>query len=301
MAYDPLAESASWFARATGYQKGTSEYDEFVKKMEELLNKPYDKITPDKPDTPKYDEMDMDERSYEELQELARNQLEEYRLQQQNAINNKKETESNALNDSLANAEKLLQQRQEEIEAGYEIAKDSLNSDLNKRGLSRSSIAANTNTKLENSKASAINENQNQYSQHLQEIQSQLSKLEAERLQALDQFDITYAAKLTTSINELVQARDKANVDALKYNNSIKEQIQNDYGDSLVNTEKEETINQAAKEKQMQERQQEFYNQARVVLASMSPKEVRQKLEKDPIFRNLPQHMYTALFREFVK
>jgi hypothetical protein len=299
--YDAIKETANWFARNSGYSKGSSEYDEFVKKMEELLNKPYESVTPDKPNAPQYTEMGTDDRTNQQLSDLARQQLEEYRQQQQNAINNKKESEEQALNSNRDTAEQLLKDRQQQIEGSYEQASDSLNNDLLKRGLARSSIAANSNAKLETSKLDAINQNQAQYTQQLQDIQAQLSQLEAQRLQALDQFDISYAAKLTTTINELVQARDKTNADAIKYNNSIQQQIRDDYSNSLSDREKEISLNQTAQDRELQARQQEMFKQARQVLANMSPKEARAKLEKDPIFKNLPTHMHTALFREFVR
>lgn len=301
MAYDPIKESANWFARSTGNGKGTSEYDDFVKKMQDLLNKPYDSVGPNKPDAPDYGQMGMDERSNDELSELAKKQLEEYKQQQQNAINNKTESESNALKESQDNADKILEDRQNQLEDSYSQARDSLNNDMLKRGLARSSIAVNTNTKLENNKLDAINQVQTQHDETLQKIQTQLSQLEAQRLQALDQFDIAFAAKLTTTINDLIQARDKANADAIKFNNNVQHQIQQDYGDQLSYAQKEQALNEAAQAKQKKEREEQFYNEARKVLANMTEKEAKDKLENDPIFKNIPQYMHTQLYREFVR
>lgn len=301
MAYDAVKEASNWYTRMSGKSAGSSEYDDFVKKMQDLMDKPYESYVPEKPDKPEYGQMQMDDRTNDELSDLAKAMLEEYRQQNQKAIENAKNSETAALNKDKETADRLAKERQDEIEQGFGQAQSGLNDELLKRGLARSSIAANTNTKLQESKANAINDTQKQYAQTLADIESKLSNLDAQRQQALDQFDISFAAKLTTTINDLIKERDKANADAMKFNNDVLQQQQNDYANSLNNAGKEIELNETAKQAQLEERQKELYSAARQVLSTMSSKEAKEKLQNDPIFRNLPQYMHTALFREFVK
>ncbi|MDR3021097.1 MAG: hypothetical protein LBU60_00220 [Clostridiales bacterium] len=301
MAFDALKEASNWFQRLSGQGKGNSSYDQFVKDMEDLLNRPYDTISPNKPDSPDYTMMGQDNRTDQELNDLARAQLEEYYQKNLNAIDNANKSENEALNQDKKTAEELLQQRKDEIDSSYQDASSSLNNDLLRRGLARSSIAANTNTKLQQSKTDAINSTQQKHAETMQAIDSKIANLTAQRQQALDQFDIQFAAKVTMQMNELMQERDKANAEAMKFNNSVLQQIQNDYASNLSNAEKEFQLNEQSKEKQLQERQKEFFNTARKVLSTMSAKEAKDKLQNDPIFKNLPQYMHTALFREFVQ
>ena len=141
-----------------------------------------------------------------------------------------------------------------QIEKDYSAAINDLNNSLLKRGLARSSIAANLEGSALNEKAASLSEAAISASNKIGEIDSEISSLTAEKESALANLDIAKAATVTEQINALKKEREDKQQEVIKYNNEIEKDIaeynkylhdkENDkpqLTDNLEITEKEKT------------------------------------------------------------
>ena len=94
--------------------------------------------------------------------------------------------------------------------------------DALRRGLARSSIIVNKLNALENSKAQAKSDAASGLFDSINQIDNKLNELETARLNALDEFDIVYAAKIGAEIQKLNAERQARLDDVIKYNNTLK-------------------------------------------------------------------------------
>jgi len=190
-------------------------------------------------------------------------------------------------------------QKKSQIQDSYTKATVDNDRNLSQRGLQRSSIASNTANLIDNTKEQNLNDANQQFVDLIKNIDIQIGGLEQKRNKALQDFDIVYAAKLTQDINALMAEREKNNQAALKYNNNLNTQMQKDYQQYLKNQQDHDKQIDDAKAKQLLQRQQQLFEEARIVLKSMPITEARQKIENDPIFANLPYYMRTTLYNQF--
>ena len=92
------------------------------------------------------------------------------------------------------------------------------------RGLARSSIVANQLSENELNKQSSLYAVDRGLMEELNTINQNISVLDAQKQNALNAFDIAYAAKLEDKINKLTQDAEKKNQEIIKYNNTITRQ-----------------------------------------------------------------------------
>jgi len=301
MGFDPIKEISDWWSRLSGNDKSSAEYQDFVKRMQELMDKPYDiGDIAEVPDMPEYEYIEGDNRTDEELKELAKTNLKEYEQEMRRQIENSLKQESSTLDSNRQSAEQSKQDKTNQIESKYSQDKQNLTSDMSKQGLQRSSISSNKNAKLDETKDSEMKSVGKKYGDIIKNLDIKIAGLEDKRNQALADFDIVYAAKLTQNINQLISQRDKTNNEATRYNNELREQEQKDYGTYLSNKDKYESVVEAVKQKELEKRQQQFFEEAKQILKGLSPAQARDKLENDPIFNNLPNYLHNLLLKQFV-
>lgn len=208
------------------YKKNKKKKNDAIEQINDFINGyAEDKLPsrPKLPDVPQYERMEYEAPADEEVEKRAQDELAEYKALGERGIDNeigelKKKYAADSENERRAHA-----QARESLQKSYESAKQNTDYDMLKRGLSRSSIAANKKAALERDEAAAVESLNYAFGEKLGEINRNLNELSAKREKALDEFNLSYAAKLTERINELKEERREQTEKALKYNNSLAE------------------------------------------------------------------------------
>ena len=208
------------------YQENKKKKNTAQEEIEEFLDgygvdRPVEK--PQLPDAPEYERMEYDAPSDDEIKTRAENELGAYKSQSEKKIEDEMTALGEKFNSQLEDAKTRYDENTKKAEDAYGEAKRNTDSDMLKRGLARSSIAANKQAEIEQSRAAATLELGREYQKEAAALGEKINSLAAERERALSDFNIAYAAKITERIGELTAERDKKQTEALKYNNSLAE------------------------------------------------------------------------------
>ena len=111
------------------------------------------------------------------------------------------------------------------IEESYSTALKDVGNSLLKRGLARSSVAANLESGIMEGQAAALASAAADLNGRLAGLEKEITDLNSEREKALSELDIARAASVTERINNLKAERDEKMKEAVKYNNTIEEKI----------------------------------------------------------------------------
>ena len=207
------------------------------------------------PDAPTYERMQYDAPSDEQLRESAEKELEAYKAQGEKGID-EKIAALRAQYEAQAQTEKENSEAaHKKAEESYAAARQTVSDDLLKRGLARSSIAANKQAALGESEAAAKAQIAAEYARAAGELGAKIQALTAQRQAALNDFDLSYATRLGERIAELRAERDEKTAAALRYNNSLAEKEhaarvdktmkESDlYGEALSQRQKENDLRQ---------------------------------------------------------
>ena len=148
----------------------------------------------------------------------------EYKLSNVKQINDSAERNAADLNAGKDGLSTAAGQKLKEIETLYDAAKQSSSDDALKRGLACSSIIVNKLSALESEKTKLKADTSAGLIDSLNGIDNKINELETKRMDALDEFDLVYAAKLGEEIQKQKEERQKRLDEIIKYNNSLKKQ-----------------------------------------------------------------------------
>lgn len=170
----------------------------------------------------------LDEISYaaptdEMLRAQAEQSLAEYKAQQESAIRENSDRNAAAL---AAKREEYVSGKSDDAQAlgtAYKAAANNIDNDVLKRGLARSTIATTQKSELEKEYAGRAAEIAADYDKKIRELDTEISLVGAKLDAALNDFNLSYAAKLTQSLNKLKDERDEKSRKVTEYNNSIRE------------------------------------------------------------------------------
>ena len=260
------------------------------------------------PEPPSYERMEYEAPTDDDIKKAAEEELADFKNQSERGIDRENELLKEQYEANKAAAESKRDEATESISDAYGEAKKNVDADLLKRGLARSSIAANKVAAIEQNAAEKKNKIYEEYSKKVGELDDKINALAASREQALNDFNIAYAAKLTARINELKNERTKNTLDALKYNNSLTEK---EY-DAAVNKKMKESdlyseaLTQKSKENQLKERSEadylDIYNKIRSTLLSINSNDARDIVLNNPNIKNaLSSAYYYKLYDEFCR
>lgn len=261
------------------------------------------------PEGVKYDRIEYDAPTDEEIAAAAEKELAAYKAQGEQKVDGDIAAEREKLEKNKATGEAQLAADQAAIDDNYDIANKKVSDDVLKRGLARSSIAVNRMADLSEARAAEKNNAATAANARLAEITSELNSLDFKREQALNSFNISLAAKLTERINELKDERNDREIEALKYNNSLTEKEQKYAADKVIQDSKlySDALSQREKEDKYSEgygkdaaTQRAAYDRMRTALAGMSADAAKNTLRTDPFFeQNLSTYYYYKLYDEF--
>ncbi len=206
--------------------KSTENFDiEGIKVALEGIEKKYEaeypSLNPDESTMPQY--KDNSSKSYEEISQEAKEALSEYQMSNIGQIQDEYAEKMQELNLKEQKINMESDYDTEDLKAEAQLELEKKKADLISQGIERSSIA-------QNSKQAVVSQYDSELIRAIEEKQIAISEIELKRsmLQndmnaALEKFDIAYASKLESKIEELSKKYDEEMIALEKYNAKISE------------------------------------------------------------------------------
>ena len=271
--------------------------------MKQALSEIDDRFVTSADDLPppvEYDRIEYDAPTDEEIAEQAKESLEGYRASSVAEIrDDAEERRKNAESEKLA-ASEAARRAEKDAEEAYGTASRSLESDLIKRGLARSSVAAQESAAIEKDRAEAVTAARAAEDDELARIDSEINGLEADMNKALAAFDIAYAAELTERIAELTAEREEKRNEAIKYNNTLTEKERDDEFKLIEMTEDLVGEDGEVPADRLADYYEAKYSVLREYLSGLSDEQARITVRNDPFVReSLSDYFYYMLYDEF--
>ncbi len=255
-------------------------------------------------------EMSYTAPSDEDIASAAERELSQYRNDNISSITSnseKNETELNSKRDAYSSQ---LENDVAALDRSYAQAAESIDNDVLKRGLGRSSIAVGQKAELENEYMQRRAEVGSDYGKKISELDAEISSVSAKLEKALNDFNIAYAAKLNETVNKLKTERDEKIAEVEKYNNDVRyKQAQLDdqraktesklYSDALSQRAKENSQSMVSDERQ-DEIYKSIYNKMDEFLGSMSAENARLEIKNHTFYRqHLSDYYYYRLYDKY--
>lgn len=250
------------------------------------------------PELPSYERLEYSEPTDEEIRKSAEAELDDFARSEERSIRDRYAQKESDLSAKRDDDQTRFDADSDKLRQAYGEAAEALGNDVLKRGLARSSIAVNKQAEVGKAYAEGMRDLISERNDRLKEIDDELSSLDDQLKNALDDFRISYAAKLTQRMNELKSEREKNKADALKYNNSLEKE---EYEQRLA---REKSASSSSSKKMTEEQKsiaaRNVYEKAEELLNSLPFDEAKELFLNDPIFRNtLSDYYYYKLSYKF--
>ena len=226
-----------------------------------------------------------------ELESLAQAGLNSYASASRDNINSTADEKIASATKKRAEAQSDYDESVSAIASYYDDARKKSSDSALKRGLARSSIAQLGQDELTKSEAHARTSARADFDASLRALDDAITQAEQSRAQALREFDIAYAAKLTQELNELKSERDKKQTEVTKYNNDLAMRLAEyakdtaswaqKYEDAQIDLDAKKGVSGTGKASQ------EVYRAVVDYLSDMTPKEARKELDENPYYRTV--------------
>ncbi len=264
---------------------------------------------------PKLPDVKLEETVYkppsdEYLELLAKDALSNYKKQGEAAIRSDSAADAEALDKNRAQNVMSRDGELAALDKAYKTASDSIDADIIRRGLARSSIAVNEKSELYGERARQESEILRAYGDKIADIDAQISTVSQRLESALGDFNLSYAQKLNDKLEELKADRDKKAEEALKYNNSIKEKQAKLDADRLATESKlySEALSQHKTETSLDSLSPEarndlyksVYKKMDEFLSSLSEREAKLEIRNHTLYRDhLSDYYYYKLYDKY--
>lgn len=265
-----------------------------------------------KPTLPK---VNLQEKSYDApddmaLRQSAVSELASYRSESEKSIRQKSEAEAAALNakrDAYADAKRTTET---ELERQYEAAARAIDNDAVRRGLARSSIASVERGALEREYLNRSAEVAREYGVGMSKLESDIASVDKKLQDALNDFNLTYAAKLNKRLNELKAEREKKMQDVIEYNNEIKRKqaaLDNDrlktesalYSAALGQEKQANSLDSASSQRR-DDTYKAVYERMDAFLGSLDPQQALLEIRNHSMYRqHLSNYYYNRLYDKY--
>ena len=202
---------------------------------------------------PSFSRLDVPSKNSEEIESDAKNSLADYRNTGLSNIDSNFESKKDTLEQNKENLKENKASALNSISSAYNSARVNASNDALRRGLARSSIIVSVLDAFSKDEIDDINRVEKDYTDSLNAIDFEINALDAQRKQAINDFDIAYAVKLNDKINTLTSEFEKKQSEIIKYNNEIaeKEKEYRENYDKLVADIKEKNINSASEQSEL--------------------------------------------------
>ena len=161
--------------------------------------------------------------------EEAEESLKEYRETEKAKINNDYQAKLNNINNKESIAKAQANEKEQEIRKEAEYSQEKQVADNIKQGIEYSTIAQNKAQKLLSEIDKETQAAWTKANAELSRLSLERSVAESEFQSALENFDISYAAKLEKKISELSKEYTQKQAEAGEYNRKLNEQVGNTY------------------------------------------------------------------------
>ncbi len=268
---------------------------------------------PKKPEieVPVYDKITYTPKTDEEIENVATQELENYKnVALESYDKNYETTKQQKEQEKVLESEKKTQNESKVAKAYEESAREIANN-MSKQGMSNSSTSILLQEQNEVGKENELKNIANDYSNAISEIDIAIAKAESKRQEAINNFNVTYALKYAERVNKLKKERDEAIEQALKYNNEIakqefKDKIEKEktesklYTEALDQLQTEQSIENKAQYEVANSYNYRIYTILRKQLAGMSKEDAYNAVRNDPTYaENLTTSYYLQLVDEF--
>lgn len=265
-----------------------------------------------KPSLPKttLEEKKYDAPSDDTLKKTAESELADYKRNNENSLKQKSAAEKEELNSKRDTYEQARDRAGEELEKSYEAATRALDNDVVRRGLARSSIAAVERGALEREFLGKNAEIIREYTNNIAKLETDIAAVNKKLQEALNDFNLTYASKLTARLNELKTEREKKMQEVIEYNNEIKRKQADLDNDRLLTESKlySEALAQEKQEKSLDgvpaDRKDEIYRavykKMDEFLGSLDPSDALLEIRNHSMYRqHLSNYYYSKLYDKY--
>lgn len=258
----------------------------------------------------KLEETEYTPKSDAELENAARTELEEYKRTGENAVRDKSAAQEQTLRDRRDGYEKNRDAELAALEQKYDAAVKSVNNDAIKRGLARSSVATAALGNVESEYLKRNADIASGYGKKISELDAEISAVDGKLRTALDDFNLSYAARLNTRLNELKAEREQKIDSVTKYNNDVRERqaaldekrlrAQNElYAQELRNKQTAESVDGLSSE-QRDKIYKSVYDAMDRFLGGMDEHEARVEIRNHSFYReHLSDYYYARLFDKY--
>lgn len=240
----------------------------------------------------------------------AERELADYRKQGEAVIREKNAAENSSM---TAAREAYGADRDGELAALDERYRDAVRStdaDVIKRGLARSSVAAVGRAELEKEYLAKNAEISATYGKKIAELDGDIAALGSKLKTALDDFNLSYATRLTGRIAELKAERDKKIADVAEYNNNVRAKqaqldmqaakTQSELYDAALDQKKKENSVDGFTEEERDAMYASIFKAMDAYLGSMTENEARLELLNHSLYRDhLTNYYYARLFDKY--
>lgn len=249
----------------------------------------------------------LDEKEYTpptdaQLKNAAESELAEYKTRNEQAIAAKNAADADALAAQRKAAEKQLGEQISALDEAYRSAAQRVDNDVLKRGLARSSIAVNSKERLEGEYLGKAANVRAELGGKIADLDGQIAATGDKLKAALNDFNLTYAAKLNDKLASLKAEREKKIDEVLEYNNKIKaEQAALDaerektesklYSDAIEQRKKANSLDYLS-DGERDEIYKSVFNKLDAFLGSLSAKEAKHEIQSFPVYRDHLSNKY---------
>lgn len=250
------------------------------------------------------------------LKEQAANSLKDYEKTARQNIDDKAVAETAKLEKNKLAAESARNSSLNKIDEAYGQAKRDLDNDALKRGLARSSIAVAQSAELESGRAENRTRAENEYAAQVSELNRLLAEIETGKISSLAELKENMQTRIAEKTAELKDKAEKADKEAVKYNNTLAEKeasLEADrlkaeeaiYAQALANYEKAQALDKSSGSKTDRQTANMYaanYNKMDEFLSSMNRSDAAEILKGDPFFKaNLTEYLYYKLYDKYVR
>lgn len=219
---DETSSQASKLFNTTSEKKNKS-VEDFVNNLKSINTGLTTTSNIDIPESPTFERMENIDIDNEKIKQDSISELEDYRNSSINNINKEYENKGKELEKNKEDLYTITSELKDSVKQSYATAKENANNDAIKRGLARSSIVINTLDAFNNKELETYTQIDKELTNNINAINFELNALVSSKEEALNNFDIEYASKLTEKINQSTEKLREAQEDVIKYNNQIAE------------------------------------------------------------------------------
>lgn len=265
-----------------------------------------------KPTLPK---VTLQEKSYDPpddaaLKKSAESELASYRVEGENSIRQKSEAETAELNAKRDAYEGAKTTADAELERRYEAAVRAMDNDVVRRGLARSSVATVERGALEREYLGQAASVAREYANNISKLESDIAAVDKKLQTALNDFNLTYAAKLSKRLTELQAEREQKMQEVIEYNNEIKRKqaeldnnrlkTESDLYSAALSHEKQENSLDGAANQRREEIYKAVYERMDAFLGSLDPQQAFLEIRNHSMYRqHLSNYYYNRLYDKY--